>query len=415
MARQSVSILLGAQILSALTPGLVQARSIYGEDDRLDLYESSPKMQLLAKSTVAFLEAQSFTEKSSQEMDSALFSIDSTPLGENENLCKGERFWEQPNAAFCSGSLVGPDLILTAGHCIEDQNACDNARIVFDYAVTKKGEYPKEIEKQKVFRCRSIVERTVDSVLYKDFAIIRLDRAVTDRVPLKVSRRSANLERATPVAVIGHPTGLPTKVTTGTITSTDRPESFESTVDTFAGNSGSPVFNLLTQEIEGILTYGTPDYESTNTNPYEFDETLACRHTIRYPEKDPRDYSAPNPFMTEIENTWGEKSTRVEMVSSLQPLSQDLCRVQVERWTLEGANLLPLIQPVRLGRLKEVQRKLDAQIPMTSLPVIKLSPELETKPSTDAICNSKGSFWFQGRNQDGDWVLTRKSRISFSN
>ena len=54
-------------------------------------------------------------------------------FGDALNLCKEERFREQPIGAFCSGFLVGPDLIVTAGHCIKNSNDLANTRFVFGY------------------------------------------------------------------------------------------------------------------------------------------------------------------------------------------------------------------------------------------------------------------------------------------
>lgn len=61
--------------------------------------------------------------------------------------------------------------------------------------------------------------------------------------------------------VVGHPSGLPTKVAGGTeVVGNDEDNFFTALLDTFGGNSGSAVFNSETLEVEGILVRGARDY-----------------------------------------------------------------------------------------------------------------------------------------------------------
>ena len=54
-------------------------------------------------------------------------------------MCPDERFAAQPANADCSATLIAPDIMLTAGHCI---NSCGDSRFVFDYYVTAGGTLP---------------------------------------------------------------------------------------------------------------------------------------------------------------------------------------------------------------------------------------------------------------------------------
>lgn len=93
-----------------------------------------------------------------------------------------------------------------------------------------------------------------------DFALVRLDRTVNNHTPLKV-RLNGSISTGTSVFVIGHPTGLPTKVTTGAkVRSTAPSEHFVTNLDTYGGNSGSAVFNARTGVIEGVLVRGDTDF-----------------------------------------------------------------------------------------------------------------------------------------------------------
>jgi V8-like Glu-specific endopeptidase len=92
-----------------------------------------------------------------------------------------------------------------------------------------------------------------------DYAFIELDRKVNDRQPLKV-RKTGKISKGASLVVIGHPTGLPTKIADGANVRTLQGKFFVANLDTFGGNSGSAVFNAETEEVEGILVRGETDY-----------------------------------------------------------------------------------------------------------------------------------------------------------
>jgi hypothetical protein len=102
-----------------------------------------------------------------------------------------------------------------------------------------------------------------------DYSIIRVDRAVSapGAVPLDI-RRSGVVPLGEPVGVIGHPAGLPLKIAFGAQTQVYRNDAsgyFVANLDTYGGNSGSPVFNAGTGVVEGILVRGALDYLNTGT------------------------------------------------------------------------------------------------------------------------------------------------------
>src|SRR5690606_39537024 len=57
------------------------------------------------------------------------------------------------------------------------------------------------------YSCKKIISQSLNGATKDDFAVIELDRKVTDRNPLKF-RRSGKVTTGTPLVVIGHPTGL---------------------------------------------------------------------------------------------------------------------------------------------------------------------------------------------------------------
>jgi len=241
------------------------SKSIYGDDDRLDLYEGNATMQEISKSVVSLWEAKD-VKISGDKAD-----LKVVPFGLAAGLCPGQKFEEQPLGAFCSGSLVGEDLVMTAGHCVLDEAKCADTKFIFGYALKKAGDYPKAVPAGDVYGCKKIIKRDLDtdtgllaSVFNggpgPDFAIIKLDRKVTGRKPLPIQRKSKPAA-GDKLFVIGHPVGLPLKIAGNAKVRDASPRYFyKADLDTFGGNSGSAVFSARTNKIEGILVRGDTDF-----------------------------------------------------------------------------------------------------------------------------------------------------------
>lgn len=246
-------ILLSSFLLSANVLCDEVEKVIYGVDNRRDVYETkNPLYKTLAASTAAMI-SDSSLEVSGDNV---------TVKGGNligDGVCADERFAKQLTAANCSGFLVGPDLLLTAGHCIQSMSDCDSFSWVFDFANTTKENSSFVINKKNVYKCTSIVSRTLDDGTDNDYALVKLDRS-TDRAPLKF-RVKGKVSSSTGLVVIGHPSGLPTKVADGAFVRSNKNKYyFQANLDTYAGNSGSAVLNCKTGVVEGILVRGERDF-----------------------------------------------------------------------------------------------------------------------------------------------------------
>lgn len=265
----------------------VTDKLIYGDDDRRDLYDvASALNKKLADSTVALIESSNLKAQSAN-----VFGLPSQTYGSQQLLCSSEVFYDQPAAAFCSGSLVGPNLILTAGHCIKDAGDCADARFVFGYAVKQPGRYPVSIPQSEVYSCKRIVSRKLESA-GTDYALIETDRPVAGHEVLKLQRsRPAAVGDA--LTVIGHPSGLPTKVASGGKVRAVKSTHLVTNLDTYGGNSGSGVFNSETGEIVGVLVRGDTDFISKGS----------CYFSNRCPADGCR----------------GEDVTRIDQVAALIP------------------------------------------------------------------------------------------------
>ena len=85
-----------------------------------------------------------------------------------------------------------------------------------------------------------------------------MSHKTTGRKPLELSDKS--LSAGTFVAMIGHPVGLPMKVTSGATTRKELDNSALTTLDAFGGNSGSPVFDRADGKLIGMLVSGGDDF-----------------------------------------------------------------------------------------------------------------------------------------------------------
>lgn len=235
---------------------LASQKVIYGEDNRVDVYQSKNSAFVeLSKSTAAMIKNKDIKKR----FWSKYYKISGSTLRQDLRVCKDEPYANQPSAANCSGFLVGEDLLVTAGHCIKDMSDCTGAKWVFDYKMENESDANLKHRKNTIYGCKKIISQSLDRATQDDFALIQLDRKVKDRAPLKF-RTSGKPSIGDDLVVIGHPSGLPTKIADGAKIKSLEGTHFKANLDTYGGNSGSAVFNVSTGEIEGILVRGATDY-----------------------------------------------------------------------------------------------------------------------------------------------------------
>ena len=251
-------------------------RTIYGLDDRQEaesivnhrvhknmlavagrVYKNS--RQRIGKRLVQFMRVHLLSDKS------------------RANVCEEESFASQPVLTDCTGFLIRDDVLVTAGHCmmllydeIEDEQTvlCKQSEWLFGYTVKNKRLVKNGVAKFKnLYGCEKVIygKHSKDT---EDIAIIKLDRKVRGRSPVELRSRG-EIDLGQGLYVLGHPSGLPMKYSGDSIYLDDikkQPWAFEANIDSFSGNSGSPVFNEFTHEVEGILLKGRNDYVVTTKN-----------------------------------------------------------------------------------------------------------------------------------------------------
>jgi V8-like Glu-specific endopeptidase len=273
-----------AVISCALFSYGVHARAIYGQDNRIEIFEGTPMQQKLAKSTATMVDDENIIREGNlitlrqetlkEEFESPVTSEAgaSSPARAKffevppskrmgKRLCEAVRFSDQPTPGTCSGFLIAQDLLVTAGHCSKVPNFCFGTSWVFDFQVnptTKKAGL--DIKESNIYKCKSVISSAQTEALGLDYALIQLDRPVVGREPLEI-RSSTEIAVNTNLFVIGSPVGLPLKIAGGAkVRETSHPFHFSANLDTFNGNSGSAIFNASTGVVEGILVLGETDY-----------------------------------------------------------------------------------------------------------------------------------------------------------
>lgn len=283
MKKTGVNFLFLLALLSSSAFAALEDKAIYGDDNRLEAYEATnPAISSVTKSVAA----QVYNSNLEEDFDLKKFLYSYPdygqirPGGTGRQLCKNERFINQPAGINCTGFLIAENKMLTAGHCVTFSADCEDFYWVFDfkYASTKqkRANNAFKFSSEQLVRCTKVIKRAYNGEEGKDYAIVELDRKITDRPILKL-RKSGKVSKSDTFAVVGFPGGVPMKVTVGAKfrENTDK-DVFKIDSDTFHGNSGSPVINEKTGEVEGVLVRGDTDYEENKKDD--------CRAIKRFKE-----------------------------------------------------------------------------------------------------------------------------------
>lgn len=227
---------------------------IYGVDDRLDYYEIYEwEIQEQARACPALMHDHRL-----REQEDGSFNIRPYIQGDGSFYTYGERydfeeivlrFQDQPMASSCSAFLVAPNIVVTAGHCVDGktQDELDSIRFVFGYWMNSSNEANLNVPAENVYSIKRVIHSEYSLLTDIDYAVIELDRNVTCAEPLTVA--DENVEDGDYVYIIGYPNGLPLKYAPNAYVFRVNEQSFISSIDAFKGNSGSPVFNSRGQVV----------------------------------------------------------------------------------------------------------------------------------------------------------------------
>jgi trypsin-like peptidase len=237
-----------------------QQRVIYGVDNRQDLYQvKNGKVRKAAAAVAALVEKKDLTA----HVDGG-WQLKTTPYQKEYKLCSSETFATQPLGCFCSGFLVRPDVVATAGHCVTSTADLAHVRFVFGFRMKNGKSATTVFGPDDVYEGAELVGRRMTSS-QSDWALVRLSRPVVGRSPVSF-RTAGKIAVSQALFVIGHPCGLPLKFADGAAVRDNSPKPFfVANLDTYGGNSGSPVFNAKNYQVEGILVRGENDFVKNGT------------------------------------------------------------------------------------------------------------------------------------------------------
>jgi len=224
---------------------------IYGRDNRMEYYQLPTQHRAKADAVAVMLSSSLLTRRGSNYDVYTGFKF-----RDAVNLCTSEPYRDQPAPGECSAFLVGPNTIATAGHCISS-STCSGTAFVFGFRLDSATSTRSTVPSSDVYFCSSVIARATSS---SDYALVRVDRTVTGRTPLPV-RTNGTVPTGTPLVLAGHPYGIPLKIAPGgTVRENYATDWFGANLDSYGGNSGSPVINATNGVVEGILVRGNNDF-----------------------------------------------------------------------------------------------------------------------------------------------------------
>jgi hypothetical protein len=231
---------------------------IYGGDDRVELIDvQDPEIRKLAKAVCVMVDKDALTK-----LPSGGYALHTTTLAQQEFVCADEAFATEPVVQWCcTAFLVQDSVAVTARHCVDHfvdrYHDLSRIRLVFDYALGSDRGLPTSF--RAIYSVKAVLHESTlgDS---SEWALLRID-GPTGRKPLSI-RAGPRIADDTPVCVFGHPKGLPLKFAGGAKVRVNSPaDHFWANLDTYGGNSGSPVISVRGYQVEGILVDGGTDFE----------------------------------------------------------------------------------------------------------------------------------------------------------
>lgn len=262
-----------------------ETRGVFGADDRKEIKDATTFSDY-ARATAVMIPKSSI---SGNKVYATTLRTRLSKMHGTVNFDDNVRFLDQPACANCTGFLIAPDIIVTAGHCIETMKQAEDYVWLFDYTVendynAKAGYFT--IKPENVYEVKEVLGAYFQDIrTYTDYSVVRLANK-TKRKPYRF-RTGGKVALGSEVYTIGSPTGLPLKLADNAIVVDNSQEKwFKNNVDGFPGNSGGPVFNP-SGFIEGIHVRGAVELsQGYYVGDYKYDKECDCIKTVQWETTD---------------------------------------------------------------------------------------------------------------------------------
>ncbi len=174
-------------------------------------------------------------------------------------------FVNQPSAYGFTGFLIADDLLMSCRHGFYPQDKrwkVTDFVAVFGFVMEDETTCCEVFSISQVYEIKEVVAEAPARDRRQDWLIARLDRKVEhpDIQPLTIMEDLEwvdSMPFGTPLYMLGHPFGLPLKFTPdGRVLEKLTDEYYKTSLDSFVGNSGSPVIEVTTQKVVGIFVSG---------------------------------------------------------------------------------------------------------------------------------------------------------------
>lgn len=213
--------------------------------------------------------------------------------GASSQIKFSDKFEKEPAYGFGTGFLATGNSIFTAFHCVSSADGLPNLediRVVFNFRMNGLENCKTVFQRDEVYEIKKVKEHRLvkryegdddEKPLIEgiDWAWVKLKRKVIGIKPLEISMNS--LSEGDSVYMLGHPGGLSVKVALKARIKNVKNGFFETTLDAFGGNSGSPVFDRNTKKVVGIFFGGPkPDYKLV-LDPQTGEPRLEARRALR--------------------------------------------------------------------------------------------------------------------------------------
>jgi hypothetical protein len=231
--------------------GKAESRVIYDRESRVapSALASPAARDVLVASALALI-PEVFIEQN--HTDSIWISAP-TPA-EVFGVCSSEPGADLPAAAVCTGVAVAADVVVTAAHCVVNQEQCDSLRLVRGFLWDS---WQQQVPAESVFKCTSILFRRYHDCSQTDLALIEVDRplaAVAD-LAQAVSKPGES------VTACGASLGAPIRCDPDAIVTANGDSELRLSADVAVGASGGPVLNG-NGDLLGVLTGGAKDFST---------------------------------------------------------------------------------------------------------------------------------------------------------